>query len=107
MSRKPTSWKRRMFKRVAQRDGLACAECRAPEQKIWRKGGISGRFDWGNYYQVVHLTSNLELDHKLPFHLGGDNEPGNLWPLCRTCHQDKISAEQSSRLKALGAGRNA
>lgn len=31
----------------------------------------------------------LEVDHKVPLHLGGSNNEDNLWTLCKTCNEGK------------------
>lgn len=31
----------------------------------------------------------LQIDHKVPFVLGGGNESSNLWVLCRLCNTSK------------------
>lgn len=105
--RKSSSWRKKAYQRVVDRDGAACALCFLPERTICRKGGVYGRMDTGDWRQCVILSSNLELDHRHPLHLGGTNDDDNLWLLCGPCHRRKTSEEQSARLKALGAGRNA
>lgn len=106
--RKSTGWRRRAYKRIIERDGPACASCGVPERQTWRKGGLCGSYGGaGDFHQIVHPCTNLELEHALPLHLGGTNDDDNLRLLCVPCHRAKTSAEQSARLKALGAGRNA
>lgn len=105
--RKATSWRKRAYKRIAERDGASCAVCGATERYTWRKGGLGGHYEEGGQYQIVHRCTNLELEHTIALHLGGGNDDENLRLLCGNCHKSKTSAEQSSRLKALGAGRTA
>lgn len=106
--RKATGWKKRMFEQVAERDGRQCAQCRDPFRVLPRPGGLGNTWDeHAHLLTKIIWASNLELDHKLALHAGGSNEIDNLWLLCRSCHRLKTSAEQSARLKALGAGRNA
>ena len=104
--RKPTSWRKRAYKRIAARDGAACASCGVVEKRAWRKGGCSGSYRAGDYHQIVHLCTNLELEHLLPLSAGGSNDDDNLRLMCGPCHKAKTVREQSDRLKALGAGRN-
>lgn len=107
-SRKPTSWRKRAYRRIAERDGASCAACGIAERYVWRKGGLCGAYEQtGDYLQIVHRCTNLELEHTVPLHCGGTNDDDNLRLLCGPCHRAKTSAEQSARLKALGAGRNA
>lgn len=47
----------------------------------------------------------LEVDHKIPLHLGGSNDEDNLWALCRRCNQGKRAFfatmdEHADKLKA-------
>lgn len=59
----------RVRARVLFRDGSRCQMCGASPEKdpdVW-----------------------LEVDHRLPLHLGGTNEEDNLWTLCRRCNQGK------------------
>lgn len=105
--RRPSSWRKRMAKRVRDRDGAQCAECNKPDGMTCRSGGVgTTNFPLGNRYCVVLWRSVLELDHRIPLHIGGSNDIENLWLLCGQCHQRKTSSEQSARLKSLGAGRN-
>ncbi len=105
--RKSSSWRHRMFSLVMKRDGEACAKCGDKHRLTCSPGGVYvTSLEEGHRYSLVIWRSILELDHRLPLHLGGDNEPDNLWLLCAVCHRSKTSAEQSARLKALGAGRN-
>jgi len=95
-----------MFKRIAQRDGAVCARCGEPNRKLCVAAGQNQTED-GHRFSWVYFRTSLELEHVIPLHLGGDNEMDNLRLLCGPCHRSKTSAEQSARLKALGAGRNA
>ena len=38
-----------------------------------------------------------EVDHIIPLHLGGSNDPSNLQPICRRCHAEKTEREKQSR----------
>lgn len=105
--RKSSKWRASMFRKLIDRDGASCAICSRPEAKMWRTAGVWGSYHDGGRYTRVHLTSTLELEHKVPLWAGGDNEVGNLQLVCHPCHKAKTSAEQSARLKSLGAGRNA
>lgn len=46
-------------------------------------------------YQCVLCKrfGRMEVDHKIPFHKGGTNDPSNLQTLCRGCHIDKTQKE--------------
>lgn len=102
--RKGSGWRARMATRVAARDGNHCAQCRSPQTTIWRKNGC-GTSPLSEFrHTLVYPTSNLELDHKIALHVGGDNDFSNLQLLCNACHRTKTSKEQSARLKALFAG---
>ena len=51
------------------------------------------------------ITMDLEIDHRIPMHLGGDDSDENCQPLCFNadgtgCHQVKTKAER----QALGLG---
>jgi hypothetical protein len=46
----------------------------------------------------------MELDHRIPLHLGGTNDSTNLRALHRTCHA-RITAEQSRQRAAQARGR--
>lgn len=37
-----------------------------------------------------------DVDHITPRHLGGTDDPTNLAPLCRTCHQQKTLTEAAN-----------
>lgn len=76
-----------------------CAKCDTRESFIWRKGGISGSYWEGNLNQWIWRTSNLEVDHIVPLHLGGSNEPENLQLLCIKCHKEKTIAERCARVR--------
>lgn len=43
------------------------------------------------------VSSDLEVDHKIPLHLGGTESDDNRWCLCRECHQYKTAAEEKGR----------
>ena len=97
-----TSWKRRAFDRIVARDGLQCADCSIEHRTIWRKGGVNSGDGYNVWrHQIVHPSSNLELDHRVPLSEGGDNGDANLWLLCVDCHKAKTSSERSMRLKRL------
>jgi 5-methylcytosine-specific restriction endonuclease McrA len=102
-ARKPSSWRKRAAKRIADRDGAACAKCGCADRLIVRRGSVSGRYCDGDFFSIVHITSCLELDHIRPLSEGGDNEDANLWLLCVDCHKAKTIAERSARLKRLFA----
>jgi 5-methylcytosine-specific restriction endonuclease McrA len=55
--------------RVLYRDGARCQLCGASPEK--------------------RPEVELEVDHRVPLHLGGDNSEDNLWTLCRPCNQGK------------------
>ncbi|MDC0712084.1 HNH endonuclease [Stigmatella sp. ncwal1] len=55
--------------RILFRDGSRCQMCGASPQRS---------------PEVM-----LEVDHKLPLHLGGSNGEENLWTLCKTCNEGK------------------
>lgn len=59
----------RVRARVLFRDGSRCQMC-----------GASPARD---------AEVQLEVDHKVPLHLGGSNDEDNLWALCRPCNQGK------------------
>lgn len=102
-------WRRNMFALLCERDGPHCSECGAHNRTIWRNMGYGCGEKWGSdpwethRYTIVYPTSNLEVDHRVALHNGGDNTPENLWLLCVGCHKTKTSAERSRRLKALFA----
>lgn len=101
--RKGGQWRNRMFKLVWLGQMGKCETCGTAESFMWRKGGVCGSFVDGDLHQLVWRTSNLELDHIIPLHLGGSNECENLQLLCRECHRGKTTREHSARLKALFA----
>lgn len=102
-TRKSSSWRKRAFKRISDRDGLACTLCGEPHRLMVRRASVSGRFCDGDFYSIVHITSNLELEHSIPLSEGGTNDDSNLKLVCHTCHKGKTSAERSSRLKRMFA----
>jgi 5-methylcytosine-specific restriction endonuclease McrA/predicted transcriptional regulator len=59
----------RVRARVLFRDGSRCQMCGASPAK--------------------DAEVQLEVDHKIPLHLGGTNDEDNLWTLCRPCNQGK------------------
>jgi 5-methylcytosine-specific restriction endonuclease McrA/predicted transcriptional regulator len=59
----------RVRARVLFRDGSRCQMCGASPDK--------------------DASVQLEVDHRVPMHLGGANAEDNLWTLCRTCNQGK------------------
>lgn len=103
MSRKGSAWRQRMFVMLCERDGSFCRRCGENHRWIWRQAGVWSTPEDGWRYTKVNRSSNLEVDHKHALHIGGDNAPENLWLLCRSCHRDKTSEEQSQRLKRLFA----
>lgn len=108
VNRPHSSWRKKAYQRVAERDGSHCQVCKKPEGRWCLSGGSYFLdFDSGLRATKVIWRPVLELDHRVPLHLGGTNDDDNLWLLCNGCHKAKTSAEQSVRLKALGAGRNA
>ena len=40
-----------------------------------------------------------EVDHIVPRHMGGSDDPGNLMAVCRQCHARKSSAEGHAVLR--------
>ena len=42
----------------------------------------------------------FEVDHKVPVALGGDNDEGNLWLLCKRCHLVKTATDYKAIAKA-------
>lgn len=105
--RKSSAWRKRAYGRIAERDGALCAVCGVSERYTYRKGGINSANEVHGRHQIVLRCTNLELEHTVPLHCGGTNDDENLKLVCSPCHRAKTSAEQSARLKALGAGRNA
>lgn len=108
IKRMSTYDKKKAYKRLLARDGDGCQSC-GKKAGLWCQPG--GRhlisFDSGVWASYVFFRPVLEVDHRLALHLGGTNDDENLWLLCHGCHKKKTSSEQSARLKALGAGRNA
>lgn len=43
--------------------------------------------------RVCRKRRAVEVDHKLPVCLGGDDMPENLQPICRPCHLSKTARE--------------
>lgn len=113
MSARPHSgWRKGMFRKLVERDGAFCAECREQERRVWRDAGQGwANDDWGadedgrpiSRYSAVNGSSNLEVDHKTPLRDGGTNDIDNLWLLCRDCHKKKTVAEHSARLRRMFA----
>lgn len=62
----------RIRKRILLRDGYTCQMC--------------GR-----------VSSRLEVDHRVPLHLGGSESDENRWSLCLQCHQAKTEQEEKDR----------
>lgn len=104
--RKSSKWRKATFAEVLKRDGPLCGDCGVENRSICVPRG-EGWSDGGPRFSLVFFRTLLELEHVVPLHLGGGNELENLRLLCPPCHRKKTSAEQSARLRALGAGRNA
>ena len=110
--RKSSKWKKAALKRLIERDGALCCQCRVEISHTYINGGVmhyekspDGR--WGKpLLHYVYRVCNLHVEHIVPLHLGGGNDDANLRLMCADCHKTKTSREQSERLKALGAGRN-
>ena len=66
---------------VAARDGWKCAAC----------GGM--------------LDATYEIDHRVPLHLGGDDDIDNCEPLHKACHALKTQREEIERLRRLESAR--
>lgn len=98
-ARMSTRERKAAFAKLVNRDGAKCCMCGVDHRPIWRRMGLHGTLTC----TLVSQTSNLEVDHRLALHCGGDNAISNLWLLCRSCHQIKTSREQSERLKRLFA----
>lgn len=110
MSRKSSAWRKKMFALLVERDGPTCVRCGASERRTCTDGGVfnsSDEFTERTRYTRVIWRSILEVEHTIPLHMGGTNEPDNLRLMCAPCHRAKTTAEQSARLKALDAGGNA
>jgi 5-methylcytosine-specific restriction enzyme A len=45
----------------------------------------------------VGSWEDLEIDHIVPFHLGGGESEWNLQPLCKACHRKKTDQEHKGR----------
>lgn len=101
--RKSSSWRKRAFRRIAERDGSVCAVCGTPDRLMVRKGSMSGSFGDGCYYSIVYITSHLEVEHITPLSEGGSNDDSNLKLVCHPCHKIKTTAERSARLKRMFA----
>lgn len=100
--------KKKAFKALCERDGDHCQECGEQHRIRWIRcgqyGSQFGGVDTWEYGQTgVIGCSILEVEHRVPLHLGGSNDLGNLWLLCFNCHRAKTSSEQSARLKRLFA----
>lgn len=54
-----------------------------------RSGDRCEQCDW---YDPTGRT--LEVDHRIPLFMGGEDEFWNKWLLCIDCHRDKTVAEQ-------------
>lgn len=72
-SNMPSNWDR--LRRKALRGVKACEKCCGP-----------GPF---------------EVDHIIPRHLGGSNDPDNLQALCHSCHAAKSASEWRARAEKL------
>lgn len=103
--RPSSSWKKRAFNRIAERDGLYCARCYEPEGLMVRRGRQVGCFEDGTAHTIVHITSDLELDHYIPLWDGWSNDDDNLNLVCNTCHKIKSSIESSNRAYSKREGR--
>lgn len=106
--RPSSAWRKSAYRRLCMRDGEVCSKCERLGGKWCQRGGrhlIS--FDPAIWASRVIFRPVLEVDHRVPLYLGGANDDDNLWLLCHWCHKKKTSKEQSERLKALSAGRNA
>lgn len=51
------------------------------------------------------LPGAEEVDHRVPRHLGGGEDDGNLFPVHRSCHGRKSAAEGHARKRELKARR--
>lgn len=101
--RKGSSWRSRMFRTVWLIQRGKCEHCGGEERFFWRNGGLTGGVPDGTLHTVVWLTSNLELDHIIPLHLGGSNDCENLQLLCTDCHKTKTIRERQGRAAAVRA----
>ena len=55
--------------------------------------GCAARAGWQCFRCGELVDSFYEIDHHVPLHLGGSNEPENLVLLCLGCHRDKTQEE--------------
>lgn len=61
----------------------------------FRKTHLKGKTYAGcNICHIWHKVSELEIDHIIPVHRGGENERHNLQIICKTCHKKKTKAEE-------------
>lgn len=58
-----------------------------------RKRECAARAGWQCFRCGELVDSFYEIDHHVPLHLGGSNEPENLVLLCLGCHRDKTQEE--------------
>ncbi|HXF36352.1 MAG TPA: HNH endonuclease signature motif containing protein [Actinomycetota bacterium] len=65
----PRGWGR-LRREALERDGWRCRRCGGPAQ---------------------------EVDHVVPAHLGGTDDPSNLAAVCRRCHASKTAKEARAR----------
>lgn len=42
------------------------------------------------------VDEHYEIDHRIPLHLGGNNDMANLQLLCYRCHKNKTAAEMAA-----------
>lgn len=71
-----------MKRHVCVRDGCACQMCGEKFESPLVEGG-----------PIYPIPSMLELDHIVPIHKGGGENPENLQLLCRGCHKDKTKID--------------
>ncbi len=45
------------------------------------------------------ITAASEVDHIIPLHQGGTDDPANLQALCHDCHAEKTATEQGKRTR--------
>lgn len=55
--------------------------------------------------QCGTISTQLEVDHKVPLWQGGSDAESNLWSLCRECHAAKTAQEAALRLSQAHPGR--
>jgi len=55
----------------------------------------------GNKCINCESLDNLQVDHKVPRHLGGENEMGNIQILCISCHKKKTAKEMANFNKKM------